>query len=126
MLVALFTLLFLGGDSHPIIEYLNIYEDRVETAVTDKGRRDEAKNILKAFENATKDHDKAVSKTGEQVGKTVGNKDATDAEIDAVWDQYFQDVDAYHDLLLDARFEFKEHVNRDEWQAIFGPAVRID
>ncbi len=111
MLVALFTLLFLGGDSHPISEYLNVYEDRLETVVTDKGRSDEAKNILKAFEDATEDHDKAVSKTAEQAGKTIGNKDATDAEIDAVWDQYFQDVDAYHDLLLDARFELKEHVN---------------
>jgi len=126
MLVALFTLLFLGGDSHPLMAHLDTYEDRAKTTITDKDRREQALNVLKAFEDVTKAREKVVKRTAKQIGATVGDKNSMVADIDAVWDTYFQDVDAYHTALVDSRDELKQYVTRDEWQAIFSPPVTFD
>ena len=126
MLVALFTLLFLGGDSHPLMAYLDTYEDRAESAITEKDRREQVLNVFKAFEDVSKAREKEVKRTAKMIGETVGSKDSRIADIDAVWDTYFQDVDAYHTALVDSRDELKQYVTRDEWQAIFSPPVTFD
>jgi hypothetical protein len=123
MIVGLIALLFLGGDAHPLLAYVDAYQDRLEAVVTDEGRLDQATKVFKEFSDRTKDRDKEVSKTAKQLGKTIGAKNPTAAEIDAVWDQYYQDVDAYHSLVVDTRTELKQYVTRDEWQAIYGPPV---
>jgi hypothetical protein len=123
MIVGLIALLFLGGDAHPLLAYVDAYQDRLEAVVTDEGRLDQATKVFKEFSDRTKDRDKEVSKTAKQLGKTIGAKNPTAAEIDAVWDQYYQDVDAYHSVVVDTRTELKQYVTRDEWQAIYGPPV---
>lgn len=123
MIVGLIALLFLGGDAHPLLAYVDAYQDRLEAVVTDEGRLDQAKKVFKEFSDRTKDRDKEVSKMAKQLGKTIGAKNPTDAEIDAVWDQYYQDVDAFHSVVVDTRTELKQYVTRDEWQAIYGPPV---
>jgi len=119
MLVALFTLLFLGGNPHPLIPYLNVYQDRVEMVIADEGRRDQTMNVLKAFEESTKDRNEEILETAKQLGKAMGDRNSMAADIDVIWNQYFEDVDAFHSLLVDSRFELRQYVNRDEWQAIF-------
>jgi len=123
MLIALFTLLFLGGHPHTLIQYLNVYQDRVEMVITDEGRRDQAMNVLKAFEESTKNRNEEILETAEQLGKAMGDRNSMAADIDVIWNQYFEDVDAFHSLLVDSRFELRQYVNRDEWQAIFGQSV---
>jgi ABC-type transporter Mla subunit MlaD len=123
MIVGLIALLFLGGDAHPLLAYVDAYQDRLEAVVTDEGRLDQATKVFKEFSDRTKDRDKEVSKTAKQLGKTIGAKNPTAAEIDAVWDQYYQDVDAFHSVVVDTRTELKQYVTRDEWQAIYGPPV---
>jgi len=126
MLIALFTLLFLGGDATPMLAYIDEYQERANTVITDASSREQAKSIFKTMEDRNKDHGKKVNGYGTQLGEMSEDPNATDAEIDAIWDQYFQDVDAYHAGLTDARFELKQYVSRDEWQAIFAPPVRLE
>ena len=126
MLIALFTMLFLGGDATPLLAYIDAYQERAKTVITDEGRRDQAKSILKAMEDRNRDHGKTVNSQAELLGEMSEDPNATDAEIDAIWDEYFQDVDAYHAGLADARFELKQYVSRDEWQAIFAPPVKLE
>jgi ABC-type transporter Mla subunit MlaD len=126
MIVGLIALLFLGGDAHPLIAYVDVYQDRLENVVTDEGRLEQAKNVFKEFTDRTKARDKEVSETAKQLGKTIGAKNSTAAEIDAVWGQYYQDIDAYHSMMVDTRSELKQTLTRDEWQAIYGPPVTIN
>jgi len=106
--------------------YLDTYEDRAESAITEKDRREQVLNVFKAFEDVSKAREKEVKRTAKMIGETVGSKDSRIADIDAVWDTYFQDVDAYHTALTDSRDELKKYVTRDEWQAIFAPPVTLD
>ncbi len=125
MLIALFTLLFLGGNPHPLIPYLNVYQDRVAIVITDEVRRNQALAVLKAFEESTNDRNEEMLETAEQLGDAMGDRDSMAAEIDVIWNQYFEDANAFHGLIIDSRFELKQYVNRDEWQAIFGqPATK--
>jgi hypothetical protein len=125
MIVGLIALLLLGGDAHPLLAYVGVYQDRLESVIMDKGRLAQAENVVAEFVDSAKDREKEVSKTGKHVAETIGDKNATDAEIDAAWDQYYQGVDAYHSIVVENRSELKQYVNRDEWQQVFGPAVTI-
>jgi len=126
MIIALFTMLFLGGDSHVIFAYLNVYEDRAEMVITDEARLSNAFNILNKFEDSSEELSKSVSEMAEQFGEVVGDRYSTDTDIDAVWNSYYEDVEAYHSLVIDSRFELKQYVNQDEWLAIFGSAVTAE
>ena len=48
------------------------------------------------------------------------------ADIDAIWDSYFAEVDQYKDDTLDLRWELKGHINGDEWEAIFSSGQADD
>ena len=56
------------------------------------------------------------------LNKALARDNTNAADIDAIWDGYFAEIDQYDSDMLDLRYQLKEHINREEWAAVFpGP-----
>ncbi len=82
-------------------------------------RRKEALNTLKAMKKRTDARNKQVEQALKDLRKTLGNDDLDEADIDAIWNEYFAEIDQYDHDTLNLRFELREHISREEWQEIF-------
>lgn len=122
MLVALLTLLFLGGgDSSVMFGFIAETHDMAKTVIADDGRRDRALDLLNSMKKRTKAFDKNVKKSAKSLGKVWLRHGGDPAEVEAIWQEYFAEVDQYNEEMLDLRYEMTGHVTREEWQAIFSP-----
>lgn len=119
MLIALLTILFLGGGSTATLAYIADTQDNVKTVMVRDDRRKEALGTLKAMKKRTNARNKQVERALKDLSRTLGNDDIDEADIDAIWDGYFAEIDQYDHDMVDLRFELREHVNREEWEAIF-------
>ena len=120
MLVALFGLLFLGGGIDTYLEQrLDTLEKSAKTAVVDAERRDDAEAVLKEMQKRLKARAKGVDKGRDALGDLVKDHDATDAELEAVWDGVIAEVDTFNRDMMALRFDLKEHVTREEWAQLF-------
>ena len=119
MLIALFTLLLLGGSSTALLEYIADTRDSVKTVMAQDERQKEALNILKAMKKRTNARNKNVKRASKGLAKAFVDHDAPFDEVDAVWDGYFAEIGRYNHDMLDLRYELKEQINREEWEAIF-------
>ena len=121
MLIALFTILFLGGGSATqLLGNISEVQDRVKIVMPKDDQRKEALSVLNTMEKRTKSRNKMVKNTVKQMSKELEDHDVTDADIDAVWNDYVQGVDEFHRDMIDLRFELKQHISREEWQQVFG------
>ena len=126
MLAALVVYFLLGGGgaSGPML-YMDAASERIEVAVTDEERKDTALELVDSMLDRSKDHNKALDGMREQLGDLVESYDVTEAELDALWDDYF-DLDAqYTKEIIEMRFSLKDSLSREEWGAVFS-AVSAD
>jgi hypothetical protein len=124
MLIALMTILFLsGGGTAGLLYDLNDLKKQAKIVITEDASRSEALDIIKSLKKRTKEHNKLVKSTAKQLDAALDDEQVADADIDAIWGVYVQGVTAYHRDLVDARFELKEHISRDEWTELFAEPV---
>ncbi len=119
MLIALFTILFFGGGSTGLLDYIAETKDNIKVVVENDHRRSAALGTVKAMKKRTKARSKQVKRLAKQLAKALKGGEATIAEIDAVWDIIFAETAVYDDDMLQLRFELKEYVTREEWHEIF-------
>ena len=119
MLIAIFTILFLGGSSTGLLEYIGETEDDIKVVMEKDDRRKAALGNVKDMQKRTKARNKQVKKAQKELSKTLANHDVTMADIDAVWDIYFVEVETYNNDMLELRFELRDRLTREEWQAVF-------
>ena len=119
MLIALFTLLILGGSSTAMLAYIADTQDAVKTVMAKDERQKEALGTLKAMKKRTNARNKQVRRAQKDLNKSLRQDDINAADIDAIWDGYFAEIDQYDHDMLDLRFELREYINREEWQEIF-------
>ncbi len=119
MLIALFTIMLLGGSSTATLAYIADTQDSVETVMVKDDRQKEALSTLKAMKKRTDARNKEVKRATKDLNKALGQDDINTADIDAIWAGYFAEIDQYDHDMLDLRWELKEHINREEWQEIF-------
>lgn len=119
MLIALLTILLLGGGSTAVLAYIADTQDAVKTIMVKDERQKEALGTLKAMKKRTNARNKQVKRATKDLQKALGQDDIDDARIDAIWDGYFAVIDQYDHDMLDLRFELKEQINREEWEQIF-------
>ena len=122
MLVALFTLLFLGGGGGAdlLINFDQIRQN-AKTEITDDDRRDAALDVFKAVESDRKDFSKQLQEHAKAIGKLYEDPTASAAAADAIWDDFYGYMEAHHVQLLDRREELQAHITPSEWSAIFAP-----
>jgi hypothetical protein len=119
MLIALFTILILGGSSTGMLDFIADTQDEVKVVMQKDDRRKEALSTLKAMKKLTDARNKMVKATSKDMSKTLSMEDVTDADIDTVWDAYFAHRAAYNQDILDLRYQLKSQVTREEWQQVF-------
>ena len=119
MLIALFTILFLGGGSTGLLEYIGETEENIKIVMEKDDRRQGALGTVKAMQKRTKARNKQVKNARKELSKTLANHEVTTADIDAVWDIYFVEIEAYNNDMLELRFELRNRITREEWKEIF-------
>jgi len=125
MLIALFTLLFLGGGGGSyVLGQVDLLMDNVKAVVQADDRRKQAIDILKELEDDGKDYQKKQKKHAEDLDELTEERGFDTAKADAIWDAVFKDMESFHAQALSRRQELKTVVNRDEWPKVFGPRVK--
>ncbi len=119
MLIALFTILILGGSSTAMLAFIADTQDSVKIVMVKDERQKEALTTLKAMKKRTNARNKQVKRATKNLNKALGQDDINTADIDAIWAGYFAEIHQYDHDMLDLRFELKEHINREEWEEIF-------
>ncbi len=119
MLIALFTIMILGGSSTAALAYIADTQDSVKTVMVKDERQKAALSTLKAMKKRTNARNKQVKRASKDMHKVLGQENINTADIDAIWTAYFAEIDQYNHDMLDLRWELKEHINREEWQGIF-------
>jgi hypothetical protein len=62
---------------------------------------------------------KAVKGLSKEMASGVSGREATDEEIDAIWDRVFELNSVYSKGVVEIRFQLREQLTREEWAAIF-------
>ncbi len=119
MLIALFTILILGASSTATLNFLSDTQDNVKIVMEKDDRRKDALGTVKASKKRVKAHNKTVKRAFKDMAKVLSSDEATDADIEAIWDAYFADRTAYNHDMLDLRYQLKDQMTREEWQQLF-------
>ncbi len=120
MLIALITILLLGGSNTGMLDFIANTQDEVEVVMEKGDQRKEALSTLKAIKSRTEAHNDVVSGTSKELNKALADNDATQVDIDTIWYRYFAQREAYNRDMLDLRFQLKDQMTREEWQQVFG------
>jgi hypothetical protein len=121
MLIALFTFLLLGGSQTGMLDYIADTQDMVEVVVESDDRREEALATLKAMKKVVSARNKMVKSVSKVLNQTLMSDAATDADIDAIWEDYFSNRSSKDLDTLDLRYQLKDQMTREEWQQVFPP-----
>jgi hypothetical protein len=119
MLIALFTILFLGGSDTGMLDFIADSQDAVKVVMEKDDRRKEVLATLKETKKRTKAYNKTVKGAAKDMSRILSSDNPTDAELDSSWDVYFASRADYNRDMLDLRFQLKDQMTREEWQRVF-------
>ena len=119
MLIALLTIMLLGGGASANLDYIADSRDAVKTVMAEDGRQKDALSVLKAMKKRAKSQNKLVRKSVKELGKLLEGREDITVEGDDILDRHLENVESYSSDMLDLRFELKEQITRDEWGQIF-------
>lgn len=125
MLVALITIMLLGGGSAGLLGYIAEARDNVKTVMEKDDRRKAALTTLKDMKKRTNARNKQVKKSSKELTAALSQSEINDADIDAIWEQYIAEVNQHNDDMLDLRFQLKDQLTREEWQQVFPANVEV-
>ena len=118
MLIALLTLLFLGGGStNAVLTYIADSKPVIKETVADETRRAEALATLKAMKGVQQNHAKVVNKSIKALKKELAA--GTDTNTEAFWQDYFASKQVSDEQMIDLRFQLRDQLTREEWDTIF-------
>lgn len=119
MLIALITILLLGGGDTGMLDFIANTQDEVKVVMEKDDRQKEVLATLKTMEKLTDGHNKMVKGASKDLSNALSNAEVTDAEVDTVWDAYFSQRADYNQEMLDLRFQLKDQMTREEWNEVF-------
>lgn len=119
MLIALFTILLLGGSATGMLDFIADTQDTVKVVMEKDDRRKEVLATLKETKKRTDAHNKMVKGASKDMSKTLSGDEVTEADVDAIWQGYFASRADYNRDMLDLRFQLKDQMTREEWQQVF-------
>ena len=119
MLIALITILILGGSSTGMLDYIADTQDNVKVVMDKDDRRKEALGTLKAMKKRASAHNKMVKGVSKDMKKILPSEELTDTDLDTIWDVYFAQRASHNRDMLDLRYQLKDQMTREEWQQVF-------
>jgi hypothetical protein len=121
MLVTLITIFILGGGSglSGFIYDLGDVKKEIKTVVTDPDRQAGALEIIKDAKSSTKALGKSLKNFSKELDGKLDDPDLSAAELNTIWDGFMEEVAGYHEYFIDQRFELRDQLSKEEWNAIF-------
>lgn len=122
MLAALITILILGGSSGlaGFIYDLGDAKKEIKTVITDPDRQADALEVIKDAKSSTKALGKSLKDVSKELDDRLDDQNLTAAELTAIWDGFLEEIEDYHEDFVDLRFELRDQLSKEEWEAIFG------
>ena len=121
MLIALMTILFLGGSvQDAVLDYIKETKAVVKEVVEDKSRLSEVNETLADMKKRSKERNKSAKQVLKQLQGEMSAHDVNETNIDSIFDDYLQTLIDYNTNMVDLRFQLKDQVSREEWDALFG------
>jgi hypothetical protein len=120
MLIALFTMLFLGGSTTGMLDFIADTQSEVGSVMERGDRRSSTLETLDAMEARTEEHVDMVENASEGIRQALADFEANSPDIDAIWSEYFAQRAAYNREMLDLRFQLRDQLTREEWEQVFG------
>ena len=102
-----------------MLGYIADAQDSVKIVMVKDERRKGALSTLKAMKKRTNARNKEVRRATKNLNKALDQDNISASDIDAIWGEYFAEIDQYDSDMLDLRFELKDHISREEWETIF-------
>lgn len=121
MLIGLIlSFLFLGflGDL-PGKEVIDTLGDLVKESISEPERQKEIKSLVDDMEKELKDFNKQLKKSSKTLAKLNRNHNSRREDLENVLDELNGRRVNSQEKLLEIRFEMKERMSREEWQAVF-------
>lgn len=119
MLIALMTILFLGGSSFGPMLYIDEARDNAKSAIIDDDQRKLVRDDLKSMKSRAKQYTKSVDGLTKDLRKEFGDRAAGEADLDVYWDHVFALNESLSEDLIDMRFALRDKVSREEWAGLF-------
>lgn len=119
MIIALITILFLGGTTTGMLDYIADTRDAVKQVVPKGDEQKAALATLKAMKKRSNARNKQAKRAAKALDKEYADHAAGGAEADAIWNELFIEIGQYQHDMLDLRFELKEQISREDWNKIF-------
>ena len=119
MLIAIMTILFLGGGSTGMLDYIAEARDSVKQVMPKGEEQKAALDTLKAMKKRSGARNKQAKRAVKALDKMYADHGAGGAEADAIWDELFTKIGQYNNDMLDLRFELKAQISREDWEKIF-------
>jgi hypothetical protein len=119
MLAALIALLFLGGGSDGLASAIADRQKELKQVVVEDKRRDEALAVIKDLKARGKAYEKSLKMNWKQTGQALSGAGVAEADIDAAWEALYRERTDFEQDVVDARFQLRELLTREEWQQLF-------
>lgn len=119
MLIAIITILFLGGSSTGVLDYIADTKDNIKQVMPKGDQQKAALTTVKAMKKRSKARNKVAKNTAKALDKAYEDHAAGGTEVDAIWNELFVEIGQYNHDMLDLRFGLKEQINREDWEKIF-------
>ena len=124
MLIALLTMMLLGGNPVGLLTNILEAQDEVKAVMSKSGARSEALAILKDGEKRAKAHNKVVKDAQNRLEKALEDHTTSTDEIDTLWSKYHASNRNLNIEIVELRFALKEHIGREDWGKIFASDTR--
>jgi hypothetical protein len=121
MIAALLSIILLGGSSG-IAGFVYDFGDvkkEIKTVVTDPQRQSAALEVVKEQKTHAKEYGKAVKAVGKELDDVIGDRSISDADLEAIWGEFLQDIKTYNDDWIDSQFELHDLLTKEQWAAVF-------
>ena len=124
MLIAIMTILFLGGSGvFGPIAFVDEAIDNAKIAISDDDHRKATVAELKAINKRSKEYMKAVKGLGKDLNSYFSEHEVDNEEIEATWNSIFELNEEYSRDIIEMRFELRDQLSREEWRALFPAEV---
>lgn len=100
--------------------------DRVAIVVEEPARAEAARATLDDLKRVIVAFEKEFAETGKALKRSYRDHAADRAEVEAVFDQLNRDWQQGQERALDLRFELREQLTREEWEALFADRTGSD
>jgi len=101
------------------MEFIEKVSDLIRETVSEPHRSEEILSLVNDMEKELKDFNKQLKKSSKTLAKLNRNHNSRREDLENVLDELNDRRINSQEKLLEIRFEMKERMSREEWQAVF-------